>query len=56
MADSAYFTLLDHEGLLAVLQEDAVNDGRIHLGSSEGPPLTLLDLPYQLDANQEIQR
>lgn len=42
--------------LLAVLQEDAVNDGRIHLGSSEGPPLTLLDLPYQLDANQEIQR
>lgn len=42
--------------LLAVLQEDAVNDGRIHLGSSEGPPLTLLDLPYQLDADQEIQR
>ncbi|RRV28208.1 folate-binding protein [Pseudomonas sp. o96-267] len=42
--------------LLAVLQEDAVNDGRIHLGSSEGPTLTLLDLPYQLDADQEIQR
>ncbi|HBZ95014.1 MAG TPA: folate-binding protein YgfZ [Pseudomonas sp.] len=31
--------------LLAVLQEDAVNDGRIHLGSSDGPALTLLDLP-----------
>ena len=42
--------------LLAVLQEDAVNDGRIHLGSSEGPTLTLLDLPYQLDADKEIQR
>lgn len=42
--------------LLAVLQEDAVSDGRIHLGSSEGPTLTLLDLPYQLDADQEIQR
>lgn len=42
--------------LLAVLQEDAVNDGRIHLGSSDGPTLTLLDLPYQLDADKEIQR
>ncbi|MDR8013510.1 YgfZ/GcvT domain-containing protein [Ectopseudomonas guguanensis] len=42
--------------LLAVLQDDAVNDGRIHLGSSEGPTLTLLDLPYQLDADKEIQR
>ena len=42
--------------LLAVLQEDAVNDGRIHLGSSDGPALTLLDLPYQLDADKEIQR
>ena len=38
------------------LQDDAVNDGRIHLGSSEGPTLTLLDLPYQLDADKEIQR
>ncbi len=42
--------------LLAVLQEDAANDGRIHLGSSEGPALNLLDLPYQLDADKEIQR
>ncbi|MBA4246212.1 MAG: folate-binding protein YgfZ [Pseudomonas sp.] len=42
--------------LLAVLQEDAVTDGRIQLGSSEGPTLALLDLPYQLDADKEIQR
>lgn len=42
--------------LLAVLQEDAVADSRIHLGSIEGPTLTLLDLPYQLDADKEIQR
>lgn len=42
--------------LLAVLQEDAVSDGRIHLASLDGPSLTLLDLPYQLDADQEIQR
>ncbi len=41
--------------LLAVLQEDAVADGRIHLGSVEGPLLTLLELPYQLDADREIQ-
>lgn len=41
--------------LLAVLQEDAVADGRIHLGSIEGPLLTLLELPYQLDADREIQ-
>ncbi len=42
--------------LLAVLQEDAKNDGRIHLGSAEGPNLNLLDLPYALDADREIQR
>ena len=42
--------------LLAVLQEDAVADGRIHLGSPEGPSLDLLELPYQLDADREIQR
>jgi folate-binding protein YgfZ len=42
--------------LLAVLQEDAVADGRIHLGSAEGPGLNLLELPYQLDADREIQR
>ncbi len=42
--------------LLAVLQEDAVKDGRIHLGTADGPALTLLDLPYTLDADREIQR
>ncbi|WP_342244768.1 CAF17-like 4Fe-4S cluster assembly/insertion protein YgfZ [Pseudomonas sp. OTU5201] len=42
--------------LLAVLQEDAVNDGRIHLGAADGPALNLLDLPYTLNADREIQR
>jgi len=42
--------------LLAVLQEDAAADGRIFLGSPDGIPLTLLDLPYTLDADREIQR
>jgi len=42
--------------LLAVLQEDAVNDGRIHLGTADGPTLDLLTLPYTLDADREIQR
>ncbi|SHL63931.1 YgfZ/GcvT domain-containing protein [Phytopseudomonas punonensis] len=42
--------------LLAVLQEDAALDGNIHLGSLEGMPLDLLDLPYTLDSNREIQR
>ncbi|WP_282338067.1 folate-binding protein YgfZ [Pseudomonas sp. PS02288] len=42
--------------LLAVLQEDAVGDGRIHLGSSDGAALRLLDLPYSLDADREIMR
>ena len=42
--------------LLAVLQADAVADGRIHLGSLEGPSLALLELPYTLDRDREIQR
>ncbi|MDX5373150.1 MAG: folate-binding protein [Pseudomonadaceae bacterium] len=42
--------------LLAVLQEDAKDDGRIHLGSPQGPGLELLELPYRLDADREIQR
>ena len=46
----------DRIELLAVLQEDAVSDGNIHLGSLEGPSLELLDLPYILDSNREIQR
>lgn len=37
--------------LLAVLQEDAVADGRIQLGSATGSALTLLDLPYTPDAS-----
>jgi len=42
--------------LLAVLQQDAVEDGRIHLAASDGPTLNLLGLPYTLDADREIQR
>lgn len=42
--------------LLAVLQQDAIEDGRIHLASPEGPALRLLELPYELDSDQEIQR
>ncbi|MCY1534380.1 tRNA-modifying protein YgfZ [compost metagenome] len=42
--------------LLAVLQEDAVNDGRIYLGAPQGLALKLLDLPYTLDSDREIQR
>ncbi|WP_220813058.1 CAF17-like 4Fe-4S cluster assembly/insertion protein YgfZ [Pseudomonas paralcaligenes] len=42
--------------LLAVLQEDAVADGRIQLGSPDGLALELLEMPYQLDADREIQR
>ncbi len=42
--------------LLAVLQENAVEDGRIHLGSLEGPALRLLELPYTIDGARDIQR
>jgi len=42
--------------LLAVLQDDAVSDGRVRLGEAEGQPLRLLDLPYTLDSDREIQR
>ncbi|MES2819846.1 MAG: folate-binding protein [Pseudomonadota bacterium] len=42
--------------LLAVLQADAVADGRLHLGEPHGAPLNLLDLPYTLDRDREIQR
>ncbi|HWR81433.1 MAG TPA: folate-binding protein YgfZ [Pseudomonas sp.] len=41
--------------LLAVLQQDAVSDGRLSLQSAAGPQLTLLDLPYTLDSDREIQ-
>ncbi|APQ13502.1 aminomethyltransferase [Pseudomonas oryzihabitans] len=42
--------------LLAVLQGDAVEDGRIMLGSSDGANCRLLDLPYSLDSDREIKR
>jgi folate-binding protein YgfZ len=42
--------------LLAVLSADAVADDNLHLGSLEGPRLRLLDLPYELDRDREIQR
>lgn len=42
--------------LLAVLQAEAAESGDVHLGSLEGPDLLLLDLPYQLDRDREIQR
>ncbi|WP_237884186.1 CAF17-like 4Fe-4S cluster assembly/insertion protein YgfZ [Pseudomonas sp. PGPR40] len=42
--------------LLAVLQAEAAEDGNLHLGALEGPGLYLLDLPYQLDRDREIQR
>ncbi|MCI0993459.1 folate-binding protein YgfZ [Pseudomonas sp. ICMP22404] len=42
--------------LLAVLQAEAAEEGNVHLGSLEGPILKLLDLPYELDRDREIQR
>ncbi len=42
--------------LLAVLQEDAVSDNRLHLNAIDGAPLSLLELPYSLDSNRDIQR
>lgn len=42
--------------LLAVVQEDALADGRLSLDKSADSSLRLLDLPYQLDRDREIQR
>ena len=42
--------------LLAVLSAEAVADDNLHRGSLEGPRLTLLDLPYELDRDREILR
>jgi folate-binding protein YgfZ len=42
--------------LLAVLQADAVEGGEIHVGDANGPLLSLLTLPYELDRDREIQR
>ncbi len=46
----------DRVELLAVLQQDAVTDGRLHLQAIDGPPLQLLELPYVLDPDREILR
>ena len=42
--------------LLAVLTSDAAQAGDIHVGDLQGPSLSLLELPYQLDRDREIQR
>ena len=42
--------------LLAVLQAEAAEGANLHLGALEGPALHLLELPYQLDRDREIQR
>ncbi|MNF50986.1 tRNA-modifying protein YgfZ [compost metagenome] len=42
--------------LLAVLQAEAVENGELHLGDPQGATLALLDLPYELDRDREIQR
>src|SRR3990167_1178331 len=42
--------------LLAVLQAEAAEGGDIHLGAAEGSTLSVLDLPYTLDSDREIQR
>ncbi|PHN18900.1 folate-binding protein YgfZ [Pseudomonas sp. ICMP 460] len=42
--------------LLAVLQAEAADSGKVCVGSLEGPGVQLLDLPYSLDRDREIQR
>jgi len=42
--------------LLAVLQAEAADSGDVHVGTPEGPRLHLLDLPYTLERDREIQR
>ncbi|AZF04266.1 folate-binding protein YgfZ [Pseudomonas sp. R5-89-07] len=42
--------------LLAVLQAEAADHGDVRLGSLEGAALQMLDLPYPLDRDREIQR
>ena len=42
--------------LLAVLQAEAAESGDVHVGTLEGPGLQVLDLPYTLDRDREIQR
>ena len=45
-------TSADGIELLAVVQEDAAADGRLYLGSPDGLPLSLLELPYSLNPDQ----
>ncbi|HWT68311.1 MAG TPA: folate-binding protein YgfZ [Pseudomonas sp.] len=45
-----------HIELLAVLQAEAAEAGDLHVGALDGPSLHLLDLPYELDRDREIQR
>jgi folate-binding protein YgfZ len=47
---------VDDVRMLAVLQADAAVAGDLRLGSQEGPPLSLGELPYTLDRDREIQR
>ncbi|QAX82052.1 CAF17-like 4Fe-4S cluster assembly/insertion protein YgfZ [Candidatus Pseudomonas adelgestsugas] len=42
--------------LLAVLHIEAANSCDVHIGTMDGPRLNLLDLPYLLDRDKEIQR
>ncbi|WP_213877229.1 folate-binding protein YgfZ [Pseudomonas sp. dw_358] len=42
--------------LLAVLRNDAAEQGELHLGTPDGARLALLELPYTLDRDREIQR
>jgi hypothetical protein len=42
--------------LLAVLQAEAAEAGDLHVGAPDGPALHVLELPYQLDRDREIQR
>ncbi|WP_339487645.1 CAF17-like 4Fe-4S cluster assembly/insertion protein YgfZ [Pseudomonas sp. EL_65y_Pfl2_R95] len=42
--------------LLAVLQNDAAESADLRLGTADGPTLKLLDLPYTLDSDRDIQR
>jgi folate-binding protein YgfZ len=42
--------------LLAVVQADAIEKADLRLGSPDGPALSLLELPYTIDRDLEIQR
>ncbi|MCJ8168603.1 CAF17-like 4Fe-4S cluster assembly/insertion protein YgfZ [Atopomonas sediminilitoris] len=46
----------EHQELLAVVQDDAVADNQLTLGSLQGPALSLLTLPYSSDHERDITR